>query len=117
MVKIQTEVEGYRGEGIHRNWMSTTAISISVIRVQTVLQTAAGSAISVSDRCLAYDSNDDECDSGSETEVIEEEASANEDTSPIVNIFELLQNAILTDLDGNNNDAGQFTNQNTRTKI
>ena len=39
MVKIQTEMNGYRGEGIHRNWMSTTIISISFIRVQTVFQT------------------------------------------------------------------------------
>ena len=41
MVKIQTEVDGYRGEGkgIHRDWMSTDIISISVIRVQTVFQT------------------------------------------------------------------------------
>ena len=28
------------GEGIHRNWMSTAIISISVIRVQTVFQTS-----------------------------------------------------------------------------
>ena len=41
MVKIQTEVDGYRGKGkgSHRNWMSTDIISISVIRVQTVFQT------------------------------------------------------------------------------
>ena len=42
MVKIQTEVDGYRGmegKGIHRNWMSRAIISISVIRVQTVFQT------------------------------------------------------------------------------
>ena len=65
MVKIQTEKDGYRGEGkgIHRNWMSTAIISISVIRVQTVFQTGvwfcykcsrlvSGSAISVPDRCL-----------------------------------------------------------------
>ena len=49
------------GEGIHRNWMSTAIISISVIRVQTVFQTGvwfcykcsrlvSGSAISVPDR-------------------------------------------------------------------
>ena len=50
----------------------------------------SGSAISVPDWCLAYDSNDDECSSGSETEVIEEEVRGNEDTAPIVNIFELL---------------------------
>ena len=50
----------------------------------------SGSAISVPDWCLAYDSNDDECASGSETEVIEEEARGNEDTAPIVNIFKLL---------------------------
>ena len=46
------------GEGIHRNWMSTATISISVIRVQTVSQTGVwfcyqcsrlvtGSAVSV----------------------------------------------------------------------
>ena len=41
MVKIQTKVDGYWGEGngIHRNWISRTMISISVIRVQTLLQT------------------------------------------------------------------------------
>ena len=36
MVKIQKEVDGFRGGGgeeIHRNWMSTAIISISVIRV------------------------------------------------------------------------------------
>ena len=38
----------------------------------------------------AYDSNDDKHDSGLETEVIEEEARANEDTVPIINIFKLL---------------------------
>ena len=42
MVKIQMEVDGYRGkgegEGIHRNRMSTAIITISVIKVQTVLQ-------------------------------------------------------------------------------
>ena len=57
-------MEGYRGEegdGIHRNWMSSAIISISVIRVQTVFQTGvwfcykcsrlvSGSAISVPDR-------------------------------------------------------------------
>ena len=37
-----------------------------------------------------YDNNDNEHDSGWETKVIEEEACANEDTAPIVNIFELL---------------------------
>ena len=72
MVKIQTEVDGYRGgggggvgewKGIHRNWMSTAITSISVIRVQTVFQSGVcfcykcsglvpGSATSVSDRCL-----------------------------------------------------------------
>ena len=46
MVKIQTEVDGYRvgggragggkGEGIHRNWMSRAITIISVIRVETV---------------------------------------------------------------------------------
>ena len=40
MVKIQTKVDGYReeGKGIHRNWMSTTMISISLIRAQALLQ-------------------------------------------------------------------------------
>ena len=38
MVKIQTEVDGYRG-GIRRKWMSRAIDSISVIRVQTVFQT------------------------------------------------------------------------------
>ena len=40
MVKIPMEVDGYRGkgEGIHRNWMSTAIITISVIKVQTVFQ-------------------------------------------------------------------------------
>ena len=62
MVKIQTEVDGYRGgcdgKEIHRNWKSTAIISISVIRVHTVFQTGvwfcykcsrlvSGSAISV----------------------------------------------------------------------
>ena len=51
-----------------------------------------------------YDSNDDERDSGSETEVIEEEARANEDTAPIVNIFELLRNPVFTELDGSNDN-------------
>ena len=51
-----------------------------------------------------YDSNDDERDSGSETEVIEKEAHANEDTAPIVNIFELLRNPAFTNLDGNNDE-------------
>ena len=63
MVKIQMEVDGYSGEGkgIHRNWMFTTIISISVIRVRTLSQTGvwfcckcsrqvSGSAISVPDR-------------------------------------------------------------------
>ena len=36
MVKIQTEVDGYRGEGIHRNCMSRAVISISIIKGQTV---------------------------------------------------------------------------------
>ena len=63
----------------------------------------------------AYDSNDDERDSGLETEVIEKEARANEDTAPIVNIFELLRNPAFTELDGNNDDEDYFTNQNTRT--
>ena len=30
-IKSRTEVDGYRGEGIHRNWISTAIISISVI--------------------------------------------------------------------------------------
>ena len=64
----------------------------------------SGSAISVLDWSLAYDSNDDECSSGSETEVIEEEARGNEDTAPIVNIFELLWNPAFIELDGNNDD-------------
>ena len=55
------------------------------------------------DACV-YDSNDDERDSGSETEVIEEEARTNEDTAPVVNIFELLRNPAFTELDGNNDD-------------
>ena len=38
-IKSRTEVDGYRGEGIHRNWISTAIISISVIWVQTVFQT------------------------------------------------------------------------------
>ena len=44
MVKIQTKVDGYRvwgrgeGEEMHRNRMSTTVISISVTRIQTVYQ-------------------------------------------------------------------------------
>ena len=52
---------GGEGKGIHRNWMSTAIISISVIRVQTVFQTSVwfcrncfrqvpGSAISVPGR-------------------------------------------------------------------
>ena len=67
MVKIQTEVDGYRGmegKGIHRNWMSRAIISISVITVRTVFQTGlwffykrsrlvSGSAISVPDRQLS----------------------------------------------------------------
>ena len=66
MVKIQMEVDSYRGEGegIRRNWMSRAIIGISVIRVQTVFQTGvwlcyrcsrlmSGSAISVPDRYLA----------------------------------------------------------------
>ena len=52
MVKIQTEVDGYRGgcdgKEIHRNWMSTAIISISVIRVQCSRQ-VSGSAINVPD--------------------------------------------------------------------
>ena len=46
MVKIQTEVDGYRwggggqeGEGIRRSWMCRALISISVIRIQVVFQT------------------------------------------------------------------------------
>ena len=64
----------------------------------------SGSAISVPDWCQAYDSNDDERDSGSETEVIEEEARANEDTAPIVNTFELLRNPAFTEVDRSNED-------------
>ena len=64
----------------------------------------SGSAISAPDWCQAYDSNDDERDSGSETEVIEEEARANEDTAPIVNIFELLRNPAFIDVDRSNED-------------
>ena len=30
-IKSRTEVDGYRVEGIHRNWISTAIISISVI--------------------------------------------------------------------------------------
>ena len=56
-------VTGGEGKGIHRNWMSRAIISISVIRVQTVLETGvwfcykcsrlvSGSAINVLDRCL-----------------------------------------------------------------
>ena len=61
MVKIQMEVDGYMGEGkgIHRNWMSTTITSISVIRFQTDVWfcykcsgLVSGSSISVPDRCL-----------------------------------------------------------------
>ena len=69
MVKIQTEVDGYRGggerEGIRRYWMSRAMISISVIRVlfKVLFQTGvwlcyrcsrqvSGSAISVPDRGL-----------------------------------------------------------------
>ena len=55
---------GWReGKGIHRNWMSTAIISVSVIRVQKVFQTGvwfcykcsrlvSGSVVSVPDRCL-----------------------------------------------------------------
>ena len=64
----------------------------------------SGSAISVPDWCHAYDSNNDERDSGSETEVIEEEARANEDTAPIVNIFELLRNPAFIEVDRSNED-------------
>ena len=43
MVKTQTKVDGYSGEGeedrIRRNWISTAIISISLIRVQTEFQT------------------------------------------------------------------------------
>ena len=47
MVSIQMEVDGYRGEveAIHRNWMSTVIITISVIRVQTVFQAGIWSMI------------------------------------------------------------------------
>ena len=64
----------------------------------------SGSAISAPDWCQAYDSNDDERDRGSETEVIEEEARANEDTAPIVNIFELLRNPAFIEVDRSNED-------------
>ena len=64
----------------------------------------SGSAISAPDWCQGYDSNDDERDSGSETEVIEEEARANEDTAPIVNIFELLRNPAFIEVDRSNED-------------
>lgn len=51
-----------------------------------------------------YDNNDDKGDSGLEADIIEEkEARANEDTVPIISIFELLQNPAFTELDGNNN--------------
>ena len=56
------------------------------------------------DAACVYDSNDDERDSESETEVIEEEARTNEDTAPLVNIFELLRNPAFIELDGNNDD-------------
>ena len=66
MVKIQTDVDDYRGArggGLCRNWMSSAIISISVIRVQAVFQPGvwfcykcsrlvSASAISVTDRCL-----------------------------------------------------------------
>ena len=57
-------------------------------------------------RCAAcvYEIHDDEHDSGSETEVIEKEAHANEDTTPIVNIFKMLRNPAFIELDGNNDD-------------
>ena len=56
-------LQGGKWDGIHRNWISTAIISISVIRVQTVFQTdvwfcykcsilVSGSAISLPDRCL-----------------------------------------------------------------
>ena len=41
---------------------------------------------------------------GSKTEVIEQEARANEDTALIINIFQLLQNPAFIELDGNNNN-------------
>ena len=55
--------EGGRWEGIHRNWISSAIINISVIRVQAVYQTyiwscyqcswlASASAISISTKCL-----------------------------------------------------------------
>ena len=76
-----------------------------LLRSRQCSRQVSGSAISVPDWCLAYDSNDDEGDSGSETEVIEEEARANKDTAPIVNIFELLRNPAFIELDGNNDDG------------
>ena len=48
--------------------------------------------------------SDDQRDGGSEIEVTEEEARFNEDTAPIVNIFELLRNPAFIELNGNNND-------------
>ena len=65
----------------------------------------SGSAISVPDWYLVYDSNDDERDSVLETEVIEEEARASEDTASIINIFILLRNPAFIKLDGNNDDV------------
>ena len=41
-----------------------------LLRSRQCSRQVSGSAISVPDWCLAYDSNDDEGDSGSETEVI-----------------------------------------------
>ena len=55
------------------------------------------------DAACANDNNDHKCDSGSETEVIEEEACVNKDTVPII-IFELSRNPAFVDLDVNNND-------------
>ena len=56
----------------------------------------SGSAISVPDWYLAYDSNDDERD---------RPARASEDTASIINIFELLRNPAFIKLDGNNDDV------------
>ena len=50
-------VTGGEGKGIHRNWMATAIISVSVIRVQTgvwfcykCFRQVSGSAISFPDR-------------------------------------------------------------------
>ena len=95
MVSIQMEVDGYRGEveGIHRNWMYTVIITISVIRVQTVFQAGIWSMIATITSVIV-----------DRRQVIEEETRANADTASIVNIFELLRNPAFIELDGNNDD-------------